>query len=282
MRLFHVLLIIAMALIVTMICGYVFFLGGDTSPSTSFTDSHFTVKRITCPVCFEGENVIVQATILDDEPMRVIASPTVSAESVTDDNGDVTTTYTPTTVAQIIGGYGIHTVTAELTGGTGANIVLYNNLSLKNNQSKTLDFSFGKLPAGLYVVTVTAPSYDSSIMSATFNVNRKPLLSQWTSAGGVDFLMVNLAHDSVDVNIRNSGQRTVIFGADYYSIFINVSGGYGVELQGLNKTIVQPGQTVTVHAKIPLSGSYFLEYFAIRVPDRTALVKIPVNALLSV
>ena len=53
---------------------------------------------------------------------------------------------------------------------------------------------------------------------------------------------------------------------------------YGTVLQGLRQTMVTPGKTVTIHAKYPDSGNYYLDYFAIKAPERTALVKIPVKA----
>jgi hypothetical protein len=252
--------------------------GGDAGGPPSFNDSHFTVASITSSPCFEGERLVVQARIVDDEPEREIVVTTESPQTVTGSDGKETVTVMPTAVTQLVGGNGTHTVVAVLTGGPGVNVTRSEKLSLANNQSKVLVFDFGQVPAGSYVVTVTAPSYNDSRKSASVTVGAAPSLNQWTPIGDVAFLLDNLAHGSVDVNVRNDGQHTVIFGSQY-NVYVNCSGGYGIALQGLNNTLVQPGQAVTVRATIAIKGDYYLEYFAIAAPGRATLVKIPVGAL---
>jgi hypothetical protein len=119
------------------------------------------------------------------------------------------------------------------------------------------------------------PGHNVSRNSASVVVKPAPLINEWTSIGDVDFLLDNLAHDHVDVNIRNNGQHTVLFGDRQYNIFLNCSDSYGVALQGLNETIVWPDMTVTVHANITIAGSYYLDYFSVAVPGRAGLVKFP-------
>jgi hypothetical protein len=255
-----------------------FFLGG-TATEPVIDTPHFTVKSLSSPVCFSGESLVVDAVVINDEPEREVAVPTTTEIAVTpaadDSDSEVEVTAVPTIIVEIVRMAGANDVIAELRG-DGVDIVRTINLSLANEQSKTVHFDFGQVPVGSYTVTVTARSYNNSTVGKSVSVYDAPTLSDWTITGDAAFLMANLRYDSVDVKIRNDGQRTVIFSGSQYGIYANTT-GYGVPLPGLNATMVQPGENVTVHATIPAAGRYYLDHFAIRVPGRASLVIIPVR-----
>lgn len=267
-----------------MIGSYVLLSGIFAGPS-HFENPHFTVVSVSSQPAYPGESVAVRALIGNDEPMQEIAIPTTTELTITpapeDTKGLTEVTAVPTTIVQIVSATGSHLVTARLSGGQGVDIVRAVNVTLKSDESKTISFSFGQLPAGSYVVTVTAPSYNNSTMSLPVHVYQAPVFGEWVETGDAAFQMVNLAHDSVDVEIRNNGEHTVVFSGSQYAIFVNTSQGYGAMLQGLGQTTVSPGKTVTIHANIPIQGSYYLDYFAIKAPERNALIKIPVEARMS-
>ena len=242
-----------------------------------FSNSHFAVMNVTYAPIFEGENLLVQASILDDEPMREMLVAGVEGWTETNEDGSTYTTAVPTTEMKLTSGNATHTQTATLTGGD-ESISRSKELTLSNNEGATLLFDFGPLPAGAYVVTVTAPSYRDSSKSAAVSVGSTPMLSRWTTIGDISILLYNLEHDNVDVNIRNDGQHAVVFGGSQYTIFANASDTFGVPLRGMDATLVKPGETLTVHATIPAAGNYYLDHFAIKAPSRDALVKIMVNA----
>ncbi len=267
-----------------MIGGYIFLSGGFAG-SSHFSNPHFIVGSVSCLPVFSGENVLVGAIVMNDEPEREIAVPTTTELTITpdpnndSDSGRVTTV--PTTILQAVSATGSHVVTARLSGDQGVDMSRSINVSLESDESKSLSFDFGQVPAGSYVVTVIAPSYNDSTMSLGLQVYPTPVFGDWTEIGDVAFMIVNLQHDSVDVIIRNGGEHTVVFSGSQYAIFVNTSEGYGAMLKGLGQTTVSPGKTITVHAEIPIRGNYYLDYFAIKVPERTALVKIPVEARIS-
>lgn len=264
--------------------GYILFFSGDAALSDD--GPHFTVLGVSSQAYFAGEDVIVEARVANDEPEREVASPTIMMVTVTGNPSDpdsfASVTAVPTTIVERVGIKGTRMVTAELNSDQGISIVRRFNLSLAHGQSETLTFNFGQVPVGSYVVTVTARSYNNSTMSKVVSVYGAPTLDDWTVTGDAAFMMTNLQHDSVDLNIRNDGEHVVIFSNSQYGIFANSSDTFGVPLQGLNQTMVEPGQTVTVHATIPAAGSYYLDHFAIKVPGRAALVRIPVKAWVSV
>lgn len=273
-------IIILAVVAAAIIGGYSLLFGGDNGPASG-DSPHFAVKSVSSPVYFSGEDVVIEAVVMNDEPEREVAFPTTTVVTVTADPKNSSSfayaTAVPTTVAKKLVIAGTNEVIAELRGGD-IGLTRKINLSLANGESKTLTFNFGQVPAGTYVATVTARSYNNSTMGKSISVYRMPTLDDWTVTGDAAFMLVNLQHDGVDVNIRNDGQHAVIFGSSQYVIYANASDSYGVPLQGLNQTVVQPGQTVTVHATIPAAGSYYLDHFAIKVPDRVALVEIGVKA----
>jgi len=264
--------------------GYTVLFSGDTGPSR-LDNPHFTVGSLSSQPFFAGESVIVRAIVINDEPAQETAIPTTTELTITpapdDQSGTITVTAVPTTIVQTISAMGSHAVTARLSGNQGVDIIREVNLTLSSDESRELSFDFGQVPAGSYRVSVTAPSYNDSRMNLTVRVYPSPAFGDWTEIGDVTFMLVNLRHDSVEVIVRNSGERTVVFSDSQYTIYVNDSKGHGTTLQGLGETMVSPGQTATVHAKIPVTGSYYLDYFAIKSPERTALVKVPVNALMS-
>lgn len=284
MRKLYVIVIGAIVLCLVLIGGYFLFLQGDASPSR-LENPHFTVKSLSSQPSFAGETLIVLAMVLNDEPAQEIAVPTTTELTITpapdDTSGTITVTAVPTTIVQTISARGSHVVTALLSGEQGIDITRTINVTLASDESEELSFDFGQVPAGSYSVSVTAPSYNDSMMNMTIRVYPSPVFGDWTEIGEVAFMLVNLRHDSVDVIVRNSGERTVVFSDSQYTIYVNDSKGHGITLQGLGETMVSPGRTATIHAKIPAAGSYYLDYFAIKSPERTALVKVPVNALMS-
>jgi hypothetical protein len=267
-----------------LIGGYVVLSGGFAG-SSHFDDPHFTVLSVSSQPFFPGESVVVKAVVGNDEPMQEIAVPTTVEMTITpepdDTEGLVTVTAVPTTIFQTVSATGSHFVTARLSGDQGIDMARSVKVMLKSDESKALSFDFGQVPAGSYVVTVTAPSYNNSTMSLPVHVYPTPVFGEWTETGDVAFRLVNLGHDSVDVEVRNSGEHTVVFSGSQYAIFVNTSQDYGAMLQGMGQTIVSPGKTVMINAGIPIQGSYYLDYFAIKTPDRTAQVKIPVEAWMS-
>lgn len=281
MRKLYVFLIVSIILFAVLTAGYILFSSGDASPS-HFDDPHFTVRTVSSQPAFSGERVIVRATVRNDEPGQETAVPTTTIMTITpnpdDTKGKATVTAMPTTIIRIISATGSHVVTARISGDQGIDITRVVNVSLDSNQSKDISFDFGLIPAGSYTLSVTAPSYNNSTMSRAVRVYPAPVFGDWTEIGDVAFMLVNLQHDSVDLIIRNNGGRLVAFNDSPYLIFVNCSGGYGTILHGLEETKVMPGKTITAHANITVPGSYYLDYFAIKAPDRTSLVKVPVKA----
>lgn len=284
MRKLYVIVIVSIILFALLIGGYFFFSGGDAGPSR-LNNSHFAVSSLSSQPFFAGESVIVNATVINDEPVQEIAVPTTTELTITpnpdDTKGIPTVVAVPTTIVQTIIATGSHPVTARLSGDQGVDIVRAVNVTLASDESRELSFDFGLVPAGSYIVSVTAPSYNDSRMSRAVRVYPSPVFGDWTEIGEAAFLIVNLQHDSVDVIVRNSGEHTIVFSNSQYTIFTNLSEYDGIVLQGLEQTMVTPGKTVTIHAKIPISGIYYLDYFAIKAPGRAVLVKIPVKALIS-
>lgn len=280
----YLIIIILIILSVALIVGYTLLSGGDDS-SSHLENPHFAVGSISSQPVFTGENVIVRAIIMNDEPEQEIAIPTTTELTITpgpdDTKGTTTVTTVPTTIVQTISARGSHIVTARLSGDQSVDTVRAVNVLLASGESKVLSFDFGQVPSGSYVVTVTAPSYNNSTMSRSLRVNPAPLLSDWIEIGDIAIQLVNLEHGSVDINVRNSGEHTVVFSDSHYAIFANCSDGYVATLQGLGQTMIKPGKTETIHVYIPIPWNYYLDCFAIKVPERTALVKIPVKAQMS-
>ena len=130
---------------------------------------------------------------------------------------------------------------AELKGDQSFRSVRAGDVSLARNERSALIFDFGPVPAGSYVVTVRVSGDNVSTKTAAVVVEQTPRMNEWTTIGDVGFLLDNLGHDNVDVNIRNRGQHTVIFSDGQYVIFVNSSDDIGVVLRGLNDTRVLPG-----------------------------------------
>jgi hypothetical protein len=244
---------------------------------------HFSVIGVSSPAYFAGETVIVEANVINDEPEREVAVPTTTMVTVTADPNNsssrASVTAVPTEIIRMIGIDGSNLVSAEMKGPGGINVVRTMYLPVNNGETRTIQFDFGQVPAGSYVVTVTAFSYINSSKSYAVNVYRAPTLDDWTVTGEAAFMMVNIRHDNVDVDIRNNGPRTVIFGngSGQYLIYVNSSDDFGVPLLGLDETVVRQGQEVSVNATIPAAGRYYLDHFAICVPGKPSLVRIPVK-----
>jgi hypothetical protein len=264
MRKIIIVAIFAVILIALAIGAFVYFRSSDEGPVPT-TDSYLTVTGLADLQYFSGETVIVRATVTNNEPLT--NESLTGATAATGSN----TNSSQTTVPAIIR----HTVIAELRGDQSFRSVRAGDVSLARNERSSLVFDFGPVPAGSYVVTVRVSGDNASTKTAAVVVEPTPRMNEWTSIGDVAFLLDNLGYDTIDVNIRNSGQHTVMFSNLQYTIFVNTSDDLGVVLPGLNETMVWPGTTVTVHAKIPCIGSYYLGYFAIAVPGRSELVKIP-------
>jgi hypothetical protein len=245
-------------IVIALAVGLCFFLlGGDTTESPS-GDSYFTIAGISGLQYFKGERVIVQAVIINNVPATDTPAPAETSDGRT-------VSASSAAVKGPVSSYDEHKVVAELEGDQSAPVIRSQYVSLASNERRVITFDFGPVPAGSYTVTVMVPDNDESTASASVLVKPTPLINEWTSIGDVAFLLDNLRHDSVDVNIRNSGQHAVIFGDLQYNIFLNCSDSCGVVLQGLDQTLVMSGETVTVHAKIPIAGRYYLDYFAIAV-----------------
>lgn len=258
--------------------GYVMFFSGGTTVVEE--NPHFSVAGITVNQSyFAGDTVIVKANVTNDEPQQEVPVPTTVSVIITADPSNSssrnTTGYVATTVPEMVGPTGTHPVTAELKG-FGVDILRTVNLTLESLQSKTVTFGFGQVPTGSYVLTVTAQSYNDSVKSKAIVVNAAPALDDWTDTGDIAFMFVNLSYEGVDVLIRNDGVRSVNFGSGQYVIFANSSDDVGVVLPGINQTLVQPGETISVHAHIPARGNYYLDYFAIKAPLRESLLKVMV------
>jgi hypothetical protein len=273
MRKLTIIALVAIIMIALAIGVYIFLGMGDVAPAPT-DDAHLTVTGLSDLQYFAGESVIVQAVVTNDGPEKNASVANGTATAITSPAASAAAG-NQTTVTQPVSSSDEYTVIAELKGAQSFSIARIKDVSLRNNVPTDIIFDFGEIPAGSYVVTLLVPGYNSSKTSAGVVVKSTPLMNEWTSLGDVAFLLDNLGHDRIDVNIRNSGQHTVMFGDRQYNIFLNCSDDYGVALQGLNETLVWPGQTVTVHAKIPLAGSYYLDYFAIAVPGRAGLVKFP-------
>lgn len=257
MRKIIILPVLAVILIALAIGAYVFLQRSDEEPAP-VTDSYLTVTGLADLQYFSGETVIVRATVTNNEPLTNESVPSATAAAGNATKSNVR-----------------HTVIAELKGDQSFRSVRAGDVSLARNERSSLVFDFGPVPAGSYVVTVKVSGDDVSTKTAAVAVEPTPRMNEWTSIGGVAFLLDNLGYDTIDVNIRNGGQHTVMFGNQQYVLFVNSSDDLGVVLQGFNDTLLLPGETATVHAKIPCVGSYYLDYFAIAAPGRSALVKIP-------
>jgi hypothetical protein len=274
MRKLTLIALLAIIMIALAIGAYVFISGsGD---ATEPDDGHFSITGLSDLQYFNGESVIVRAVVTNDEPPEnESVSDATNATGDNNANTSKTALASPGAVAQPSGSTDVQTVIAELKGAQGYSIARIKYVPLAYNVPAAIVFDFGQVPVGSYVATVRVSGYNASATNASVAVKPTPLINEWTSIGDVAFLLDNLGHDHVDVNIRNNGQHTVMFGDQHYNIFLNCSDGYGVALQGLNETLVWPGTTVTVRAKIPLARSYYLDYFSIAVPGRAELVKFP-------
>jgi hypothetical protein len=270
MRKLTIVALVAIIMIALAIGVYVLISGGGAAPAPS-DGTHFTVSSLSDLQYFSGERVIVRAVVTNDGPPKNVSSPNATTIA----NNSKTGSASPKTVVQPVGSSDTQTVIAELKGDQSFSAVRFKDVSLPGNVRKAIVFDFGQVPVGSYVVTIQVPGHNSSKKSASIAVKSTPLINEWTSIGDVAFLLDNLRPDSIDVNIRNNGQHTVIFGDQQYNIFANSSDDYGVVLQGLNDTLVWSGTTVTVRAEIPHAGSYYLDHFAIAVPGRAGLVKFP-------
>jgi hypothetical protein len=257
MRKIILLPVIAVIMIAMAMGAYVYLQRSDEGPAP-VTDSYLTITGLADLQYFSGETVVVRATVTNNEPLT---NESVTGTAAAADNK---------TKVNIR-----HTVIAELKGDQSFRSVRSGDVSLARNERSSLVFDFGPVPAGSYVVTVKVSGDDVSTKTAAVAVEQTPRMNEWTSIGGVAFLLDNLGYDTIDVNIRNGGQHTVMFGDRQYVLFVNSSDDLGVVLQGFNDTLLWPGETATVHAKIPCAGSYYLDYFAIAVPGRSALIKIP-------
>jgi hypothetical protein len=243
-------------IMIALAVGVYTFLERSSADQAPAEDAHFTIRGISGLEYFNGESVIVRAVAINDGPEKNVSVSNATA-------------------APPVSSTDRYTVIAELKGDQSSPVVRTTNVLLANNVATAIVFDFGRVPVGSYIVTVMVPGYNSSKTSASVAVKPTPLMNEWTSIGDVAFLFDNLWHDSIDVNIRNNGQHTVMFGDRHYIIFVNSSDDYGVLLQGLNETLVWPGKTVTVRAEIPHAGSYYLDHFAITVPGRAGPVKFP-------
>ncbi|OPY27962.1 MAG: hypothetical protein A4E28_01777 [Methanocella sp. PtaU1.Bin125] len=263
---------------------YTFLFSGDSGP-TRLDNPHFTVMSVSSQPFFEGENVVVQATVVNDEPPQEVAIPTTTELTITpapdDASSAITVTAVPTTIVQTISASGSHVVTARLSGGDDVNVTREAYVTLASDKSKELSFDFGQVPAGMYLVSVTAPSYNDSTAYLSVRVSPAPAFGDWTGIGDVAFMFVNLRYDSVDLIVRNDGQRTVVFSDSQYTILVNESEDSGTVLLVPGQTMVSPGKTVIINATIPAAGSYYLDYFAIKAPGRAAPVKVPVQTMIS-
>jgi hypothetical protein len=268
MRKIIILPVVAVILIALAIGAYVFLRGSpeDSAPST---DSYFSITGLVDLQYFSGESVVVQVVVINNEPLTNESVPATAAA------GDNTNNSNAAAVAPPANSSISHTVIAELSGGQNFRSARAGYVSLARNERSALVFDFGPVPAGSYIMAVGVSGDNVSTKTATVVVEPTPRINEWTSVGDVAFLLDNLGYDTIDVNIRNSGPHAVIFGDKQYNIFVNSSDDFGVMLQGLNETLVLAGETVIVHAKIPCIGSYYLDYFAIAVPGRSELVKIP-------
>lgn len=258
MRKIILLPVITVILIALAIGVYIYLLRSEEEPEPVVTDSYITISGLADLQYFSGETVIVRATVTNNEPLTNESDPSATTGA---GNG----TKVPIR----------HTVIAELKGDQSFRGTRAGDVSLARNERSSLVFDFGPVPAGSYVVTVRVSGDTISAKTAAVVVEPTPRMNEWTTIGDVGFLLDNLGYDTIDVNIRNSGQHTLLFGNLQYVIFVNSSDDVGVVLQGLNDTMIWPGQTVTVHAKIPCIGSYYLDYFAIAASGRPELVKIP-------
>jgi hypothetical protein len=257
MRKIILLPVIAVILIALAIGVYIYLQRSEEEPQSEVTDSYLTISGLADLQYFNGETVIVRATVTNNEPLTNESGSTATAAAGNNTRGNVR-----------------HTVIAELRGDQGFRSARSGDVSLARNERSASTFDFGPVPAGSYVVTIKVSGDDVSTKTAAA-VEPTPRMNEWTSIGGVAFLLDNLGYDTIDVNIRNGGPHTVIFGDRQNLIFVNSSDDIGVVLQGLNDTLVLPGETVTVHAKIPCAGSYYLDYFAIAMTGRSNLVKFP-------
>jgi len=274
MRKSTLIILLAIIMIALAIGAYVFISGIGAAPAPD--DGHFTIKGLSDLQYFNGESVSVRAVVTNDEPPKnESASNATVAAGGNNTGANSAGTSSSATVVQTADNSDVQTVIAELKGAQSFSIARIKYVSLAYNVPAVVMFDFGQVPAGSYVVTVRVSGYNSSTINASVAVKPTPLINEWTSVGDVAFLLDNLGHDHVDVNIRNSGQHSVMFGDQHYNIFLNCSDDYGVALQGLNDTLVWPGTIVTVRAKIPLDGSYYLDYFSIVVPGRAEPVKFP-------
>lgn len=257
MRKIFLLPVIAVILIALAIGAYVYLQRSDEEPAP-VTDSYLTVTGLADLQYFSGETVIVKATVTNNEPLTNESVPSATTGAGNDSRANIR-----------------YTVIAELKGDQSFRSVRAGDVSLARNERSAMTFDFGQVPAGSYIVTVRVPGDNVTTKTAAVVVEPTPRMNEWTSIGDIAFLLDNLGYDCIDVNIRNGGQHTAMFGDRQYVIFVNSSDDIGVVLQGLNDTLVWPGETAIVHAKIPCAGSYYLGYFAIAVPGRAELVKIP-------
>jgi hypothetical protein len=275
MRKLTLIALLAIIVIPLAIGAYVF-TSGISAVQAPSDDGHFTITGLSDIQYFNGENVIVRAVVTNDGPPKnVSVSNTTVAVVGNNTNTSNAGTASSATAVRSVNNSDVQTIIAELKGAQSFSVVRIKDVPLACNVSAVIVFDFGQVPVGSYVVTVRVSGNSLSKVSADVTVKSTPLMNEWTSIGDVAFLMDNLGPDSIDVNIRNNGQHAVMFGDQQYNIYANSSDDFGVPLQGLNKTLVWPGNTVTVHATIPHAGSYYLDHFAIAVPGGSGLIIFP-------
>ena len=255
--------------------------GGEATPVPTDAPPHFSIGGISGSQFFQGDEVAVNVTVEDDEPLHQTFIPTNVTQPVAsgnDTNSNETVTVVPTAIVKLVNFTDTEPVTGELTRGNSTDLTRNCDVTLSNFNNTNITLDFGKVPAGSYKLTVTTPGDDpSTTASAGITVYPQPYIGQWVQVDTVAFLLENLEHDNVSLSIRNTGTRNVTFGTGQYQIFVNTSPGGETQLQGLNNTTVQPGQTLTVQAMIPINGDYYLDHFSIAAPGRKDNVQIPVQ-----